>query len=162
MPTEAPAGLAEWAGDAVALLDHLGVSRAHVAGHSLGGLIALHMAATAPARVGQLALLTSAPIRVPRTHAILRHLLSLRAEGMAPDLWLRGLFPWLFHPRLFDDPAAVDAMVAGRWPTPTHRVRPQWPASSMHSSGRWPRWPCRTRRPPRSPILARRRPPAAP
>jgi pimeloyl-ACP methyl ester carboxylesterase len=112
MPTEAPAGLAEWAGDAVALLDHLGVSRAHVAGHSLGGLIALHMAATAPARVGQLALLTSAPIRVPRTHAILRHLLSLRAEGMAPDLWLRGLFPWLFHPRLFDDPAAVDAMVA--------------------------------------------------
>jgi pimeloyl-ACP methyl ester carboxylesterase len=112
LPAEAPAGLARWAGDAVALLEHLGFPRAHVVGHSLGGLIALHMAAAVPARVGRLALLAAAPVRVPRTHAILRHLLSLRAEGMAPDLWLRGLFPWLFHPRLFHNPAAVDTMVA--------------------------------------------------
>lgn len=111
-PAEAPAGLAEWAQDAVALLDRLGIPRAHVVGHSLGGLIALRMAAAAPERVRRLALLAAAPVRVPRANAILRHCLALRAEGMAPDLWLRGLFPWLFHPRLFDDPAAVDAMVA--------------------------------------------------
>ncbi len=112
LPAEAPAGLAEWAGDASTLLDHLGIPRAHVAGHSLGGLIALHMSAVAPERVGRLALLASAPVRVARAGAVLRHLLSLRAQGMPPDLWLRGLFPWLFHPQLFDDPDAVDAMVA--------------------------------------------------
>jgi pimeloyl-ACP methyl ester carboxylesterase len=111
LPVDAPAGLEEWAGDAVALLNHLGLPRAHVAGHSLGGLIALHMAAVAPGRVGRLALLAAAPVPVSRTHAVLRHLLALRAEGLAPDLWLRGLFPWLFHPRFFDDPGTVDVMV---------------------------------------------------
>ncbi len=113
LPAEAPAGLAEWARDAIALVDHLAIPRFHLVGHSLGGLIGLQLAASAPQRVGRLALLASAPIRVARTGAILRHLLSLRAEGMAPDLWLRGLLPWLFHPRLFDNPAAVDAMIAG-------------------------------------------------
>jgi pimeloyl-ACP methyl ester carboxylesterase len=111
-PLDAPAGLTEWAGDAVALLDLLGLPRAHVAGHSLGGLIALQMAAMAPERVGRLALLASAPVRLGRTEAVLRHLLTLREPGLPPDLWLRGLFPWLFHPRLFDDPAAVDVVVA--------------------------------------------------
>lgn len=113
LPPEASAGLAEWADDALALLDHLGLPRAHLAGHSLGGLIALQMAATAPERVARLALLASAPIRVPRTGTILRHLLALRTHGLPPDLWLRGLFPWLFHPRLFADPTALDAMVEG-------------------------------------------------
>jgi pimeloyl-ACP methyl ester carboxylesterase len=112
VPADAPAGLAEWMGDALALLDRLGIPRVHVAGHSLGGHIALHMAATAPARVDRLALLAAAPVAVPRNVALFRHLLSLRAEGLPPDLWLRGLFPWLFHPRLFEDPGAVDAMVA--------------------------------------------------
>lgn len=112
VPADAPAGLAEWAGDALALLDRLGLPRAHVAGHSLGGLVALHVAAVAPARVDRLALLAAAPVAVPRNVALFRHLLSLRGAGLAPDLWLRGLLPWLFHPRLFEDPAALDAMVA--------------------------------------------------
>lgn len=111
-PAEAPAGLAEWAGDVAALLDHLGIARAHVAGHSLGGMIALHLAAQAPDRVDRLALLASSPMRLSRTVALFRHLLALRGEGMPPDLWLRGLFPWLFSPQVYDDPAAVDAAVA--------------------------------------------------
>ncbi|MGL6210597.1 MAG: alpha/beta fold hydrolase [Paracoccaceae bacterium] len=112
VPQDAPAGLAEWAGDAVALLGHLRIARAHVAGHSLGGLIALQMAALAPARVDRLVLLATAPVRLQRNLAIFRHLLALRGPGMSPDLWLRGLFPWLFHPATFDDPGAIEAAVA--------------------------------------------------
>lgn len=113
LPPDAPAGLAEWAGDVVGLLDHLGLPRAHVAGHSLGGAIALHLSATAPTRVDRLALLAASPIQLSRNAAIFRHLLALRGDGMPPDLWLRGLFPWLFNPQVYDDPAAVDAAVAG-------------------------------------------------
>jgi pimeloyl-ACP methyl ester carboxylesterase len=111
-PTDAPCGLAEWAGDLVALMDHLGLPQAHLAGHSLGGLIALHLVAMAPARVGRLALLAAAPLPMARNLALFRHLLALRGPDMPPDLWLRGLFPWLFHPRLFDDPQVIDGAVA--------------------------------------------------
>src|SRR5215472_3354192 len=47
----------EWAGDCVALLNHLGIASAHVAGHSFGAGIALQMALDAPSRVRKLALL---------------------------------------------------------------------------------------------------------
>src|SRR6201981_2354473 len=46
-----------WAGDCVALLNHLGIVSAHVAGHSFGAGIALQMAIDAPGRVRKLALL---------------------------------------------------------------------------------------------------------
>jgi pimeloyl-ACP methyl ester carboxylesterase len=46
-----------WAGDCVALLNHLGIASAHVAGHSFGASIALQMAIDAPGRVRKLALL---------------------------------------------------------------------------------------------------------
>ncbi|MBB5402556.1 alpha/beta fold hydrolase [Paraburkholderia youngii] len=47
----------EWADDSIALLNHLGIASAHVAGHSFGAGIALQMAIDAPGRVRKLALL---------------------------------------------------------------------------------------------------------
>ncbi len=52
-----PLTIARQARDAAALLRHLGAGPAHVAGHSIGGLIALQLAADAPELVGSLALL---------------------------------------------------------------------------------------------------------
>ena len=48
------------AGDLRALLDALAIARAHVVGASFGGLVALELAATQPARVASLVLLASA------------------------------------------------------------------------------------------------------
>jgi len=49
--------IADYAADAAALLDHLGVQKAHVAGHSSGALISLQLAYDRPDLVGSLALL---------------------------------------------------------------------------------------------------------
>ncbi len=45
------------AGDALAVMDALGIERFHLAGHSMGGLIAQEVALTAPGRVDSLAFL---------------------------------------------------------------------------------------------------------
>jgi pimeloyl-ACP methyl ester carboxylesterase len=57
--SRAPAGMTMqgWAADCVALLDHLGIASAHVAGHSFGACVALQMAIDFPGRVRKLALL---------------------------------------------------------------------------------------------------------
>ncbi len=52
-----PLSAARQAADAAALLGHLGIGRAHVAGHSYGGAVALQLAVDAPNLVHSLALL---------------------------------------------------------------------------------------------------------
>jgi pimeloyl-ACP methyl ester carboxylesterase len=65
---------AEHAADAAALLGHLGIRRAHVAGHSTGGLIALQLAADRPEIVHTLALLEPVLMGVPCAGALLEKL----------------------------------------------------------------------------------------
>lgn len=55
-----PASIARQAADCRALMGHLGVRRAHVVGHSLGGSIALQLALDAPEVVHSLAVLEPA------------------------------------------------------------------------------------------------------
>jgi pimeloyl-ACP methyl ester carboxylesterase len=54
-----PYTLVDMTSDAVALLDHLGIERAHVVGASMGGMIAQILAATEPDRVASLAIIMS-------------------------------------------------------------------------------------------------------
>ncbi len=61
----APVSFAEHAADAAALLAHLGVRRAHIAGHSTGGDIALQLALDRPDMVHSLVLLEPALMNVP-------------------------------------------------------------------------------------------------
>ena len=59
----------QMANDVVALLDHLGISAAHLVGHSMGGRIALEMALNFPGRVKSLILAASGSGQVPRPGA---------------------------------------------------------------------------------------------
>jgi pimeloyl-ACP methyl ester carboxylesterase len=64
-PVTAPFTLGQQAADCRALLEHLGIERAHVVGHSSGGAIALQLALDAPQVVHSLILLEPALLDVP-------------------------------------------------------------------------------------------------
>lgn len=67
--TPPPVGIADHAADAAALLDHLGVPRVHVAGHSSGAAVALQLALDQPEYVHTLILLELSLLSVPSGEA---------------------------------------------------------------------------------------------
>ena len=66
-----PVTVGDHAADAAALLDHLGVARAHVVGHSSGAAAAAQLALDEPNRVATLALLELSIFSVPSGEAFL-------------------------------------------------------------------------------------------
>ena len=62
----------QMAADAIALMDHVGWSSAHIVGHSLGGLIALQMAVREKSRVRSLSILNSFPTGTHATRLTLQ------------------------------------------------------------------------------------------
>jgi 3-oxoadipate enol-lactonase / 4-carboxymuconolactone decarboxylase len=80
-PAHEPCTIADLGGDMLAVLDKHGVERAHVAGVSLGAMVAMWLAAHHPDRVARLALLsTSAHLAAPRWH---ERAAAVRVGGMA-------------------------------------------------------------------------------
>ena len=67
--TPPPVGIADHATDAAALLDHLGVQRAHIAGHSSGAAVAAQLALDHPETVHTLILLELSLLSVPSGEA---------------------------------------------------------------------------------------------
>jgi pimeloyl-ACP methyl ester carboxylesterase len=70
--THAPVSVGDHVADAAALLQQLGVRRAHIAGHSSGGAVALQMALDRPEMVHTLVLLEPSLLSVPGTPAFLQ------------------------------------------------------------------------------------------
>lgn len=111
-PWTAPVSIDVMCADSLALMDHLGLERFHTVGHSMGGIIALAMANTAPLRIASAHIAASAPVRLTRNTELFANLITIRRSNTPPDTWLRTLFPWLFNPLVYNDPKALDQAIA--------------------------------------------------
>ena len=108
--SERPAGgyaLDQFAADAVAFLDAVGVARATVVGHSFGSFVARRMAETRPARVARLVLIGSAvapanevmrevqravrPLTDPLPEAFVREFQASTIHVPVPDAFFQGV-----------------------------------------------------------------------
>lgn len=109
-PLRAPYNAGWFADVVLRTMDALGVHRAHIAGNSMGGRVALELGLRAPERVGGLVLLCPAVAFTKRSlHPIVR---LLRPElGLLPHRFTRGTVEshlW----SLFADPDAIDPEIA--------------------------------------------------
>ena len=101
--SDPPVSIADHAADAGALLDHLGIARAHVLGHSSGAAVAAQLALDAPERVHSLTLLELSLLSLPRGQEF------LGGAGPVFELYERGE-----HEQAF---AAFMSVVSGlEWP----------------------------------------------
>jgi (E)-2-((N-methylformamido)methylene)succinate hydrolase len=82
------------AADALALLDHLGIARCHVAGHSLGAMVAQRLAIDAPGRVDRLALLSAACGRTEEERRRVVERLALVEHGIPGEHFRRSVGRW--------------------------------------------------------------------
>jgi pimeloyl-ACP methyl ester carboxylesterase len=89
-----PYSLDLFADDAVALLDHLGVAQAHIAGHSLGGMIAVTLGVRHPQRVERLAVLSAAAGRTDEERRKVMERIALIAAGIPGDHFRNSLARW--------------------------------------------------------------------
>jgi pimeloyl-ACP methyl ester carboxylesterase len=83
LPLRTPYTLSDMAQDALGVLDALGIPQAHVCGASMGGMIAQHLAASAPQRVASLTLMmtTSGARSLPQPRWAVRRALISRPMG---------------------------------------------------------------------------------
>ncbi|MEU9380791.1 alpha/beta hydrolase [Streptomyces sp. NPDC048279] len=126
------------AADARALLDALGVGRAHVLGWSLGSCVAQELALAHPERVASLVLCNTWHRTSVYQRALFTPIRHLWSTGQAELAW-SALTALCFSPELLDGPAfdATMAMVAPALPsTRAHEqtVAEQWSADLAHDS----------------------------
>lgn len=106
-----PYSAAQMADDALALLDHLGIGQAYVAGHSFGGQIAQELTIHYPKRVRALLLLSTFAELNEKQKTL------LNAFGEIPnqlpfDLLVRVVLPWMFTDEFYATPGAIEQVVA--------------------------------------------------
>jgi pimeloyl-ACP methyl ester carboxylesterase len=97
-------GTADMAGDALGMMDQLGIERFHVVGASMGSAVAQQLALQAPTRVGTMTLVST----WGRTDAFLRAVLGSwrrTAERLAPEDFLASVAPWAFTYRFLESPS---------------------------------------------------------
>ena len=89
------------AGDTIAVMDHLGIAKAKVAGISMGGAIAQSLALNYPDRVSCLVLISTWPVFNNYAKTIYRNLIKLRKVSDPAD-FMELLQLWIFAPPYYE------------------------------------------------------------
>jgi pimeloyl-ACP methyl ester carboxylesterase len=104
-----PWSLADFISDLVAIMDRLEVERAHVAGFSMGGLLAQGLALSHPDRVGKLAIIAATTGRSPEEQAQVEERLAyIRANHPASYFDRHAAKRWFTQEFSRDFPEVID------------------------------------------------------
>lgn len=91
-----------YADDVAALMDAIGIARAHVSGMSLGGAIGMWLAAKHPEKVKTLSIHGAWTRSDQYIDTVVKSWQVLaKGFGSVPDMVIEGIFPWCFTPELY-------------------------------------------------------------
>ncbi len=128
-PQDGPCSIDAIADDCAALLRHLGVERASVLGHSMGGFVAQRLAVRHPGLVDRLVLVATGTGAGARNAATFEEMAERLDAGEGAERWFRRLFDAIFTRRFLDDPAKAEAVMAWAlnypWPQSARAFRRQ-------------------------------------
>lgn len=102
-----PFTIEDMAKDILALLDHLDMDSAHVLGLSMGGFIALEMAALAPQRVKSLVLAHTTAKIPPLTRRRVRLWAEMRQDGVSSAILAMEQLLWIFPEEILQNDHTV-------------------------------------------------------
>ncbi len=108
----------EMTSDAIRLLDHLKIKKAHILGHSMGGFIAQEMAIHHPERVERLVLASTAAVSSERNNTLFLEFYKELRTGADPETWILKWVRWLFSPERLSCKTFIDAFVKNRLKDP--------------------------------------------
>jgi len=97
--------------DTLGLIDTLGIERADILGHSMGGCIAQEVAIKHPQKVNKLILASVSAFTSERNKLLFTDLLRLLEEGIPYELFLREFLFWIFTPEFFNNNENVDSAI---------------------------------------------------
>jgi pimeloyl-ACP methyl ester carboxylesterase len=91
-----------FADDVAALMEALGIARAHISGLSLGAATGMWLAAKYPSRVKSLSLHSGWTKTDPFVKTLVEGWqVTAKALGNVPEMVVLGIFPWCFTPELY-------------------------------------------------------------
>ncbi|HMO01208.1 MAG TPA: alpha/beta fold hydrolase [Miltoncostaeaceae bacterium] len=138
-PPTGPTSTARQADAVAALLDAIGIARAHVAGVSLGAAVATQLAARHPGRVASLGLHSGWVATDADMRAVLASWSALAATTpTVADAVVEGIFPWAFTAEMYATRPEVleefGAIARSRPPQPLAGFRAQVEAVDGHDA----------------------------
>ncbi|GLQ50518.1 alpha/beta fold hydrolase [Dyella flava] len=102
-----PFSIEDLANDVISVLDHAGISSAHVIGFSMGGLVAQALAVAAPHRVKSLVLAATFATTNQQASLFLKAVGSVYRAGATAKQLYELVLPWLFSEKFLSDPRAA-------------------------------------------------------
>ena len=134
-----PYSTRQMADDATALLDHLGIERADVIGHSMGGMITQELVLAHPEKVDRLVLLATYARPCPAIHdPWLSNWVQACERGADPAAVALSLMPWFFTAALMSEYDQVEAVLtewlSDPYPAPAHGIASQAAACRTHDT----------------------------